>query len=79
MVPKCVITLEVNKTIQRRLFVISVPHFALSLCCRQHIMEDVLCDRLFFCSPAEYGGMGGGEMFYTHYIHLLVNVFSCPD
>lgn len=31
MVPKCVITLEVNKTVQGRLFESSVPHFALSL------------------------------------------------
>lgn len=77
MFPECLITLEVNKTIKGSIFVICVAHFALFFCCRQHIVEDVLRDWLFFCGSTEYGGMGGGRHF-TH-ATFIVDVLSCPN
>ncbi len=69
MFPECLITLELKKTIKGSIFVF--------FCCRQHIMEDVLRDWLFFCGSTEYGGMGG----VRHFTHATseVDVIICPN
>lgn len=42
--------------------------FCSSFYVRQHIMEDVLRNRLFICGPTKHGGMGGGETFVSFFI-----------